>query len=61
MYSRSTAYTGNETFLPIRITENERTAKLALNLRAKIDFVKQSLFNRAPALWNTVPSDTKTS
>ena len=37
-------YTGNETFLPIGITENERTEKLALGLRAKTDFVKQSFF-----------------
>ena len=53
------AYTGNETYLPIRITENERTEKLALSLRAKTDFVKQSFFNRAPALWNILPSDIR--
>ena len=46
-------------FLPIRITENERTEKLALNLRAKTDSVKQSFFNRAPALWNTLPSEIR--
>ena len=53
------AYTGNETFLPIRITEKERTEKLGLSPRAKTDFVKQSFFNRAPALWNTSPSDIR--
>ena len=53
------AYTGNETFLPIRIPETERTEKLALSLRAKTDFVKQSFFNRAPALWNTLHSDIR--
>ena len=35
-------------FLSIGNTENERTEKLALRLRAKTDFVKQSFFNKAP-------------
>ena len=53
------AYTGNKTFLPIRMPETERTEKLALSLRAITDFVKQSFFNRAPALWNTLHSDIR--
>ena len=43
----------------MRITENERTEKLALNLRAKTDFVEQSFSNRALALWNTLPGDIR--
>ena len=53
------ANTGNQTFLSVGITENKRTEKLALGLRAKTDFVKQSFFNKAPVLWNTLPSEIR--
>ena len=54
------SYTGNDLFLSIRISKNERTERLALlSLRANTDFVKQSFFNKAPVLFDTLSSDIR--